>query len=262
MSITQIAGQRDRSELLAELRGDGIEIGALNLPLDLAPNKNVNSVRYVDRYGKDDLLRLFPELEGVRNDIVETDIKCEVINGLGPIADESLDFVIACHLIEHVPDPIFFLEECWRVLRPGGALFLAAPDKSYGSYDAKRPVTSLKHLVEDHEQQIREVEDHHLEEFLRLSDNIEIPTEPAARQSVLDHNRARSIHIHVWDSPAFCEFIAYCTKTSVPFLLVDAAGPKNTKRGEMLMVLRKIRRGEQSIDLEPRLRAAFGLTKR
>lgn len=250
-----VSARRDRAELATHLFGDGIEIGALNAPLALGHNPRVKRVRYVDRYGKDELLRLFPELEGVRSKIVETDIKCEVIQGLAPIEDASVDFVIACHLIEHVPDPIFFLDECRRVLRPGGVLFLAAPERNHSSFDAKRPVTPLKHLIEDHGRRIREVEDHHLEEFLVLAENTDIPTDPAARQALLDHHRGRSIHIHVWDLPAFCEFLSHCVRTSAPFALVDAAGPQSTERNEMAIVLRKIGPGEQAPDFEAKLRA-------
>jgi hypothetical protein len=74
-----------------------------------------------------------------------------------------------------MPDPIFFLDECWRLLRPG--LFLAVPDKTYLAFDAKRSLTPLKHLTEDHAKQVREVEDHHIEEFLRLSENLDIPSD-------------------------------------------------------------------------------------
>jgi ubiquinone/menaquinone biosynthesis C-methylase UbiE len=40
------------------------------------------------------------------------------------LADSSQDFVIANHLLEHLPDPIGALKEWYRVLRAGGTLFL------------------------------------------------------------------------------------------------------------------------------------------
>jgi len=61
----------------------------------VSANPRVRRVRYVDRYRKDELLRLFGELTAVRDAIVETDILCEMIHGLGPIEDQSQDFVIA-----------------------------------------------------------------------------------------------------------------------------------------------------------------------
>lgn len=44
-----------------------------------------------------------------------------------PVPDESVDTVLATQTLEHVPDPWFYLGECYRVLRPGGVLVLTAP---------------------------------------------------------------------------------------------------------------------------------------
>ena len=37
-----------------------------------------------------------------------------------PLADNSVDFVLSSHVIEHFPDPIKALKEWRRVVRPGG----------------------------------------------------------------------------------------------------------------------------------------------
>jgi predicted SAM-dependent methyltransferase len=47
-----------------------------------------------------------------------------------PFADETFDYVYSEHMIEHIPwtDGQFMLRECFRVLKPGGAIRIATPD--------------------------------------------------------------------------------------------------------------------------------------
>jgi len=44
-----------------------------------------------------------------------------------PFEDESADTLLSFQVLEHLPTPQEFLAECFRVLRPGGALFLTVP---------------------------------------------------------------------------------------------------------------------------------------
>lgn len=49
------------------------------------------------------------------------------------LADGSVDVVVSFETIEHVPNPNRFLDECVRVLAPGGRLIISTPDKAiYG----------------------------------------------------------------------------------------------------------------------------------
>jgi SAM-dependent methyltransferase len=44
-----------------------------------------------------------------------------------PVEDERYDVVICTQVLEHVPEPIEVLKEFYRILKPGGKLFLSAP---------------------------------------------------------------------------------------------------------------------------------------
>ena len=44
-----------------------------------------------------------------------------------PYPDGSFDLVVHSDTLEHIANPIRALEECWRVLRPGGALCFTIP---------------------------------------------------------------------------------------------------------------------------------------
>ncbi len=75
------------------------------------------------------------------------------IVGLGdelPFVNESLDFVLASHVLEHLPDPIKALEEWFRVVRSGGYIFMIVPHKER-TFDRDRPRTKLTELVARHQ---------------------------------------------------------------------------------------------------------------
>ena len=55
-----------------------------------------------------------------------------------PLEDNSVDFVVSSHVIEHFPDPIKALSEWYRVVKPGGYLYIIAPHKER-TFDNERP---------------------------------------------------------------------------------------------------------------------------
>lgn len=48
-----------------------------------------------------------------------------------PFDDESFDKVLACEVIEHLPDDIKGLKEVYRVLKPGGKIAISVPHQNY-----------------------------------------------------------------------------------------------------------------------------------
>lgn len=55
-----------------------------------------------------------------------------------PFKTGGLDVVISMFVIEHLVFPARFLDEAWRVLRPGGCLLLLAPDFTYYRMPSER----------------------------------------------------------------------------------------------------------------------------
>ena len=41
--------------------------------------------------------------------------------------DNSVDELFCSHYVEHTPDLIAFMDECWRILKPGGKMTVIAP---------------------------------------------------------------------------------------------------------------------------------------
>jgi len=66
-----------------------------------------------------------------------------------PLLDESQDFIVTSHVLEHFPDPIKTLKEWHRVTRKGGYLFMIIPHRDRTS-DKDRPRTTLAELIHRH----------------------------------------------------------------------------------------------------------------
>jgi len=56
-----------------------------------------------------------------------------------PVADESVDVIVSFETIEHVPDTAHFLDECVRILVPGGRLIISTPNKGIYGRGVKNP---------------------------------------------------------------------------------------------------------------------------
>lgn len=171
------------------IRGSGLEIGALHNPLRLFNGANV---LYVDRKTVDELRSDYPVFKD--SSLVDIDI---IDDGerLDTIEDSSVDFVIANHFLEHCEDPIMTVETFIRVLRSGGILFLAVPDKRY-TFDKDRSLTNLEHLIADHRFGPVISREDHFKEF----------EECVAHGSV---KRDYSIHYHVWTDKEIVELLLY-----------------------------------------------------
>ena len=63
----------------------------------------------------------------------------------------SYDWVIASHVIEHVPDIVSFLIGCEQVLKPGGVLSLVIPDKRL-CFDHFRPLSTTGEMLDAFDQ--------------------------------------------------------------------------------------------------------------
>jgi SAM-dependent methyltransferase len=121
---------------------------------------------------------------------------------LADIPDDAYDFVLSCHSLEHVANPLKALHEWKRVVRSGGHILLVLPNKE-ANFDHRRAVTSLDHLFEDYSSGIGEDDLTHLEEILSLHDLARdrpagTPEQFAARSR--QNFRNRGLHHHVFDS--------------------------------------------------------------
>lgn len=72
-----------------------------------------------------------PAADTVRVDILPgdgVDMVCDLNAYPWPIAAGAALHVNASHLLEHLENPVAFMDECWRILSPGGTLYVEVPD--------------------------------------------------------------------------------------------------------------------------------------
>jgi SAM-dependent methyltransferase len=193
--------------------GRGIEIGALHHPLPLHDGAKV---RYVDRMSADDVRKQYPELNG--QPLVHVDI---VDNGetLSTLPDGQEDFVIANQFIEHCQNPVRALVNMLRVLRNGGIVMLAVPDKRF-TFDKDRSITTNEHILDECLNGTEANRAGHFADVVGLDRYPDRKPELEAemkRLMDLDY----SIHYHVWDSDAFLKFLLWVKERfGLPFELM------------------------------------------
>lgn len=68
----------------------------------------------------DESLHLFDGLKYVKADMAQR----------LPFEDSSFDYIVSIEGIEHIENQFLFLRECYRILKPGGQLYLTTPNAS------------------------------------------------------------------------------------------------------------------------------------
>jgi SAM-dependent methyltransferase len=141
--------QRPELAVIDVAQMSGLEIGPLASP---RVRKDEGRVRYVDHASAAELRQKYATNEGMRNrldEIVDVDYVLGESTKISEAVahDAPFDYVIASHVIEHIPDPVSWMDDLTRVLRPGGILSLVVPDKRY-CFDVNRSLTEISDLVD------------------------------------------------------------------------------------------------------------------
>jgi len=126
--------------------GHGLEIGPSHNPL--TPKKYGYDVQILDHLNANDLRKKYAG-HGVNvENIEEVDYVWNGEKLTDLIEDRAgFDWIIASHVVEHIPDLISFLQQCATLLKPEGKLSLVIPDKRY-CFDFLNPVSSIGQLLD------------------------------------------------------------------------------------------------------------------
>jgi len=220
-----------KHNLTKYISGNGIEIGALHNPIKINPKKA--NVKYVDAFDINELIIQNPEIS--KNNIKKPDIIGDAEN-LDMFADESLDFIIAAHILEHLPNPIKALKEFHRVLKVNAILYLAIPDKRF-SFDKDRNITPLSHLLEDYKNSATiETNPEHYKEWFEFIESKKKKPLVKNYQELLE--KKFRIHFHIWTIESILELLNYArTNLEIYFNLEDYYYRKND--ADVVFILKK-----------------------
>lgn len=132
------------------------------------------------------------------------------------VKDSEYDFVLSCHSLEHIANPIKALKN-WRRIAAGYLVLILPYYRD--TFDQFRPVTTLSHMISDFEGNIGEDDLTHLQEVVELTDLSRVEllkglTREQGKAKVTemssDNLHYRSMHHHVFDQQNTTELVQYC----------------------------------------------------
>ena len=146
----------------------------------------------------------------VRRDLV---LDAQTFNS---IPDESSDFLISAHVIEHLRDPLGSIVHGLRVLKTGAPYILVVPDMRR-TFDRNRPETTVEHVLQDfqdggegscyraYEEHLRFVHPYLTGQYYDEAEIHWQASESSRRWREFD------IHFHAWSRHGFEQLLAAAT---------------------------------------------------
>ena len=128
------------------------------------------------------------------------------------IEDNKYDFLLSCHSLEHVANPLKAFSEWQRVLKPGGLLVLVLPDKRH-TMDIHRAYTTMDHLVKDYDHEMDEKDTTHFDEVIATFSSELYKGIIASKEELLErltnNYSTRFMHHHVFSFELMEKMLQY-----------------------------------------------------
>ncbi len=128
-----------------------LEVGAFDNPV--YRRELGDPVKYVDWFSHEELAEMHGDNPRRDNNlIVDVDFVVKDRH-IAHAISEKFDLICASHVIEHIPDVIFWFAELDAMLANEGRVFLAIPDRRY-TFDYFRPASRATELIRAYEEKI------------------------------------------------------------------------------------------------------------
>ena len=249
-------------------RHEGIEIRPLDCPVVRAEQGRIS---YADFYPTEGLKVRYSSDPRIR---VENMVRIDYVLDMGALPESvgltrKFNYAVASHVIEHVPDMIGFLIGVTQMLRPGGLICLAIPDKRYTS-DYFRNTDVLADVVDAHirklrQPSIRQVFDHFAnaaevpvlsawngtlhKEHLRRAHSLPEAMKMARLAEAAD--QSVDCRCHVFTPESFFEVLRGCFELGLLWAEVARFWATEPNEQEFFVILRKL---NDELDKDARMR--------
>jgi SAM-dependent methyltransferase len=216
--ITRADYQLNRLQFLKKLvnleNAEGLEIGACDLP---TVPKEGGKCEFADFRSREEMIHLWnlPSEEVVpvkyilqRQSKIHFQIK------------KKFDFVVLCHVIEHIPNVIGYINDLHNLLNPGGIILIACPDKRR-TFDASRPSTTIEHLLDDYYNNCNYPSLEHILEFSKAASEELMQKSTNSPKEFYEwccknfESGLADAHCHVWTDEEFFNQIEYLIKGGI-----------------------------------------------
>jgi SAM-dependent methyltransferase len=259
--------------------GRGLEIGPLASPI---VRKDEANVAYVDVLDADTLRTHYAQDPGViEGNVVDLDFVLHQAGVTRSLADVvgpagAFQWVIASHVVEHVPDLIAFLADVAAILDDYGRLALVVPDRRY-CFDALRPPTTVGEMLLAHDNRdsrpsVRAVFDHFASAvgFDPVQLWRGVPADPANRMYPLEQawelverrrNTGDYLDSHTWlfTPESFVEQVGVLARLGLNDFTVAGMSPTAVNDYEFFVTLERIPRGASADDRAAAIDAGFAV---
>lgn len=180
------------------LFGTGVEFGAGPRPMTLPARCRV---RYADIFDADEFAEKSTSMGGKDDTAIFMDIDLQdSMDEMSTIENNSIDFVIGSHVIEHVRSPFRAIDNAYKRLRDGGCMLLVVPDRDR-TFDVNRSITTFDHHLADYYLPSRERD---LEHFLEGSRIVEGFESDGLKERAFDRWEKRvDTHMHTFTPATF-----------------------------------------------------------
>jgi len=147
--------------------------------------------------------------------------------------NRNYNFVLSCHSLEHIANPIKALMEWKKKLHPSGIICVIVPDKRY-TFDWMRKYTSFRHILTDYKKKTTENDLTHKTEIIEGTD---LQLAKIARnkkeygKKISKNASSRIMHHHVFSVRLLKHISRYC---NMKLLMI-----KHVKPFHIFMIIEK-----------------------